>query len=291
MAKASGDGGDLKSWISKQPKDRHPKLRSARRELCRVYEDKVTGIFWWYRVGEQAATFFPGKSRMYRSGLMGLLARELGADEDNAVKRAANTLWQARAIATTLTPSEARAWARKRNRLGQPLSAHHVHCLVGVEDPDQRNELLDQCLAGSWGVRRLRTEVQKLNGRMKSGGGRRPGPRAVPTPLAALQEIRLAATHWTANHDVWFARADAALRRTPKAEPRGRLSEDIQRAIEALASVHANITQELTRLDEFAARLNDGPARSARSPKTNVKTAKPKRKPVVPKKAKKRPGR
>jgi hypothetical protein len=173
---------DIRTWIAKQPPDLRRGYRSTLSSLKNAYKRQNTSdVLWWHEVGTYVREFFP-ESRQYGSKVTELLAEELGAADDAAVKSVSNTLWQARIIAKRLTKAEAKHWAKKRNKNGKPLSAYHVHGLVAVEDKGQRKKLLDRCLAESWSTQRLRAEVQNHFGKKKSRGGRTPKPREVPHP-------------------------------------------------------------------------------------------------------------
>jgi hypothetical protein len=242
---------DIRTWIAKQPADLRRGYRSTLSSLKNAYKRQETSdVLWWYEVGTYVREFFP-ESRQSGSKVTELLAEGLGATDDAAVKSISNTLWQARIIAKRLTKTEAKHWAKKRNKNGRPLSAYHVHGLVAVEDKGQRKKLLDHCLAESWSTQRLRAEVQNHFGKKKSRGGRTPKPREVPSPVVALQDIQLHARQWQANHKVWFVGNKSALGRVAKRQQK-ELGEELGAAVDALVEMQEAVKDGLACLEKLA---------------------------------------
>ena len=248
----------IRSWLSRQPTAQRPALKAALISLRQAYRQKeTTSIPWWHEVGGQVATFFPEDGRQYGSELAELLACELGAVVETDVKRVSNDLWKARKIARTITCKQAAAWSKKRNAKGRPLSAYHVHSLVGVEDAQQRDALLDQCLTESWSVTRLHAEVQKLSGKKRSRGGRPARKREIPPPVVALQEIQLAAKHWKANHAVWFKAKKAALKKVAKDLQTDELYEELSRAADELIEMQQAVDEGLACIERLAQAMEE----------------------------------
>lgn len=201
--------------------------------------------------------FFPDGQRQYGSSVMELLAKELGAVDDNEIRSVSNTLWQARTIAKTLgSATAAKTWAKKRNGKDQPLSAYHVFAVANVEASEQP-ELLEKCLNESWSVRQLRREVQNRFGTKRSRGGRKAAARKVPSPKIALQDIQRQAAQWLADHGAWFTGPRAALRNVSKREQTVELQKELVPAWNALVEMQVAVETGLGRLRELEENIED----------------------------------
>jgi hypothetical protein len=247
------DQSDMSKWIAGQPPGRRRGLRTALSSLRKAFAARESeSLLWWHHTGGLVAEFFPDGGRQYGSNVMELLARDLGAADEKAIRSMSNTLWQTRTIAKTLTLREAKSWAAKRNSKGRPLSAYHISTVAVVEDREQRTELLDTCLAEGWGVTRLRAEVQNRFGKKRSRGGRKPLRRETPSPLVALRDVQLTARQWMADHKIWFVGCKSALGHVSKNLHTDELYEALGEAADALIEMQAAVDAGLECLKGLA---------------------------------------
>jgi len=249
---------DIRAWIKDQPTERRAELTRSLKELRRWYnrpEDE--SVLRWFEIGTRVSAFFPKEGkRTYGDNVMELLADSLEPDRSPSEPKLPNQLWEYRKIADRLTRAQANAWTKKRNKKGQPLTLHHVSALASIEDREERNAFLKQCLKESWSVREVRREVQNLIGCKRSHGGRTPKPKEIPRPAVALRDIRTNAEQWMANHKVWFAGRKAALQRVPKREHSDELYEELDGAVDALIEMQEAVEDGLDCLQKLAGEVD-----------------------------------
>ena len=250
---------DIRAWIAAQPAKERAKLKKALTELRKWYnrtEDE--GVLRWYEIGDRVSAFFPkSDKRTYGDGVADLLADFLNPGRSRDDKQLTNQMWEYRKIASCLTRAQAKAWTKKRNKKGKPLTLFHVSCLLSIEGAKERNAVLKQCLAESWSVRKVRTQVQNLIGCKRSRGGRTPDPKKIPSPAVALHDIQLNTKQWLANHEVWFAGKKAALKRVPKRAYTEELYEELSGAADALIEMQEAVDAGLECLRKLAVRVQD----------------------------------
>ncbi len=244
---------DIRAWIADQPLRRQAKLTRSLDELHDWYNRlDDDGVVRWYEIGNRISAFFPKKGKgNYGENIIELLAESLEPDRSPGEPRLPNQLWEYRKIANRLTRAQAKAWAKKRNGKGQPLTLFHVSALTSIENERSREKLLERCLAKSRSVRGVRREVQKKIGRKRSSGRREPEDRIIPTPAIALQDIQLNTEQWMANHEVWFAGKKAALSKVRKQDQTDELLEHLERAEKNLQELKRAATLGLKTLREL----------------------------------------
>ena len=96
-----------------------------------------------------------------------------------------------------------------------------------------------------------------LIGRKRSGGGRTPKPKKIPTPAIALHDIQLSTKQWLANHEVWFAGKKAALKRVSKKAHTEELREELSGAADALIEMQEAVDDGLVCLERLAGEVED----------------------------------
>lgn len=244
---------DIESWISDQPKQQQSDLLAALTSIRKLHrESRSTDLTWWYDVGVQVDKFF-SEGRNYGAKVNELLAKDLTVVEAE-VKGLSNLFWKARNVARNLSKAEARAWSKKRNERGDPLSAYHVLKLVSVQDKVKRDQLLDDCLQQCWSVARLEKEVQNSFGYLRSGGRRKTNPRPAPTPAIALREIQLNSAAWLENHKLWQRAMQVSLWRFSTQKMK-KLSVELTGAKESLTAVQNALKEELADLKRLTERV------------------------------------
>ena len=77
------------------------------------------------------------------------------------------------------------------------------------------------------------------------------------SPIVALQEIQLEVRHWLANHEVWFAEKEAALRKLSKRNQTDELYEELSRAADALIELQQAVTRGLDRIERIAEQMEE----------------------------------
>jgi predicted nuclease of restriction endonuclease-like (RecB) superfamily len=187
-------------------------------------------------------SFFPD-GRNYGAKVNELLAKDLTVVEAE-VKGVSNLFWKARNVARNLSKAEARAWSKKQNERGDPLSAYHVLKLVSIQDKVKRDQLLNDCLQQCWSVARLEKEVQNSFGYLRSGGRRKSNPRPAPSPAIALREIQINSAAWLENHKLWQKAMQALLRRL-STQQMEKLSGELAGAKKKLIAVQNALKEDI----------------------------------------------
>ena len=241
----------IQGWIKSQPPERQDKLAHTLHELQRLLPTKDTSLSWHYEFGVLLGEFFTSEHGEYDREVARLLAEALGAQRRNEINNVCILLWKCRAIAKGLTTKEAKVWGNLKKTNGQTLTAYHFHCVVAIEDKDLRKELIKQCVKESWSVVRLRAEVQNRFGKKRSHGGRPAKQKQIPSPLVALQDIRLAVKHWKASQEVWFEGSKAALVKVAKRHRTEHFEAELESTVSDLQDLRDAVETALGQLEKL----------------------------------------
>jgi len=257
---------NIRAWIAKQTTSPPEKLGRHLNELRRLLKSSARGsIEWYHDVGRCVAPFFPENTRHYGASVAELLADKLQPGRERKDKRLTNLLYEARDLANTYRyKREIRSLAKRKLANGKPLTVNHIKRLVSVDDDEQREALLSDCLEGSWSVRRLHREVQNRIGHKRSAGGRKARDRVKerdedrepgPKPAVAVREVKHYAKRWMANHKIWFVGRKAALKRVPKNEYSEALKKDLKETTTELRKMQEALDGDLACLEELEEKM------------------------------------
>lgn len=185
------------------------------------------------------------------SNVIKLLAKDLQPDEDQGGTGLVSRLYFARDLASKLNLAEVKALAATRNAAGKPLSVYHMERLLSVDDPSDRQALLEQCIARNWSVRDLTTAVQNYRG-VKKRAGLSPQGLETMGPGVALRDIYLRSREWSEHHKVWFGCKKGTLRRIPRKAHSQELLDELGRAADGLIAVWDSVEQAPAQLESLA---------------------------------------
>ena len=230
MATKNDASPNIHNWIEGQPARQRAKLARLVKELNLLFDSPAhSSVQWCHNVGRCVSQLFPREERHYGASVAELLADELEPGRARADKRLTNLFYQARDLADKYPDKRyVKSLARKTLANGKPLTLNHLKSLVSVDDDEQRDKLLAECLADSWSIRRLRWEIQKLVGRKRSRGGRTAKPKETPTAAIALHDIHVISNQWLDNYEAWFAGKRAPLPNVGKKEQTRKLLDDLE---------------------------------------------------------------
>jgi hypothetical protein len=201
-------------------------------------------------MGRELLRLYPepqrGEKRSYRAKVMAQLGQ--GLCSENPI-RTANTLWQARKLASRFD-----SWP-ELEKFAEGLSKWHVLFLLSV-DPRKGNkstmeELHKRCVKEHWSEGRLKREIQNDRGR-KAGSGSRPNPRRPATAAIAVKDLYFAARRWKTYHDQCLTGRRPILKHARRAEYDRNLFRDVQNAIQGVEQVQEAVTDELQQLRQLA---------------------------------------
>jgi len=135
----------------------------------------------WYRRGQQALGLSGERSKGVDQDMQALVA-EVGTNPA--------TLRRARQLARVYTEKQLDVLLKLRTPEGLPLGWSHVQELISIKSKAERVRTQKRAAKEGWTVRRLKAEVQRLEGGKRSEGGRKFAlPEAPEERLGRLTEL------------------------------------------------------------------------------------------------------
>jgi len=188
-------------------------------------------VEWEYRLGKLVDELCPRSTRGYGHGAIQTLADELGI-----ARTSANKLWNARKLSSSITPQELGKLLKTAKTAGHALTASHVLSLATIRDEATRVELGLRCAQHGWGVRQLRWEIHRSQGKLSQGGA----PVAkLATPDDALFDLLDRSKNWLSRFEqVWFHRETGMLHTLSKKETK-RLAALLDETLDVLAELRS----------------------------------------------------
>ncbi len=135
----------------------------------------------WYLRGQQALGL-SGEGAKKVGQAMQSLGTEVGTNPA--------TLRRARQFARLFNETQLEALLKLRTPEGLPLGWSHVQELISIKTKAERDRMQKRAAKEAWTVRRLKAEVQRLEGGKRSEGGRKFAlPQAPEERLGRLAEL------------------------------------------------------------------------------------------------------
>jgi hypothetical protein len=136
--------------------------------------------------------------------------------------------------------------------------------ITSVEELNLRQQLVKECIAGKWSLRRLRRTVQEVRGKKSAGGVSLTRPESAEE---ALHQIIEKSQDWSKRYrEVWFQVDDAVFSRALTKKSARELGEQLREAKEAVDELRRSATDAVKYLEEQL-RRNQQP-RTARRTRT-----------------------
>jgi len=154
----------IHKWIENRPGEAEECRKRLQRLHALLAKPRRDDLCWWYKVGVEVQQILPKADRSYGSRVIRLLAKDLQPHEGQGGTGLVSRLYFARDLAAKYNLDEVRELAAKRNAAGNPLSVYHFERLLSLDDPEDRQAMLAQCVARNWSVRHLATVVQNRRG-------------------------------------------------------------------------------------------------------------------------------
>lgn len=194
----------------------------------------LRSVKWEHQLGLLANKVCPRKSRGYGQGNIELLAKEL---EDSTVT--ANRLWIARKLAVAVETSELDDLLGMAAKADFDLTISHVFSLVTLKDETQRHPIGKQCIEAGWGVKQLRREIHKLQGKQSGGGVALAEPDSADE---ALRDLLERSRDWTNRaRKIWFGSGASCLSQPMSKSTVSRLMDKLEEADSVLKELGAEV--------------------------------------------------
>jgi hypothetical protein len=219
-----------------------PAFARLRNHLLRT--DIARDVEWEYRLGVLVDELCPRDRRAYGHGNVQSLADELGDGLTSA-----NKLWSARKLGIAMPWKELEGLLRKAKKVGFELTASHVLSLVAVKKEDERAAIGNRCVEHGWGVKQLRREIHRVQGKQSQGGAKLSKPTSVDE---ALQDLLDRSRDWLNRYEqAWFAEGSNGLLRPISKAASVRLGGKLDDAITVLMELRQAADEGRRRLREL----------------------------------------
>jgi len=180
-------------------------------------------VEWEYHLGVLVDDLCPRGHRAYGQGNVQALADELGPAFTSA-----NKLWNARKLGIAMPGKELRGLLKKAKKASFELTASHLLSLVVVKKEEERATLGSQCVDQRWGVKQLRREIHRLQGKQSLGGA----PVAKLGSIDdTLQDLVDHSRNWINRYNqAWFGEGSGGLSRPLSQAASARLASQLDDA-------------------------------------------------------------
>lgn len=203
-------------------------------------------VEWEHGLGLLVDELCPRDKRVYGEGSIQTLADELGSELTSA-----NKLWNARKLGVAIPPRELASLQRKAKQAAFELSASHILALVTVLDPAERVALGYRCIEQKLGVKHLRYEIHRVQGKRSGGGAKVLKPASVEE---ALQDLVDRSKAWLSRHEqAWFADEPGSLSRPLPKATKDRLAGKLDESLAVLLELRQAADAARRRLSELRA--------------------------------------
>jgi hypothetical protein len=192
--------------------------------------EPLRDVQWEHRLGVLVNELSPRNVREYGGGAIEQLAKEL-----EAPMLTANRLWLARKLSNAINARELDALLNQAKASHFDLSVSHVLALASIKKDADRVDIGKMCIERKLGVKQLRREIHKIQGKKSGGGLSLAEPESVDVALTDMLER---SRDWLNRfHKIWFAGQTGCLARPLPKTNSTRLQEELQAAEEVIKEI------------------------------------------------------
>ena len=192
------------------------------------------GVQWEHQLGMLVNELCPRNVRVYGQHSIELLAKELAAPSYNS-----NRLWLSRKLSEAIAATDLTQLVGKADKSGFNFTISHVLSLVSIKDDDERIAVGKLCVERQWGVKQLRREIHRRQGKKSQGGLSLAEPENVDV---ALQDLLERSRDWLNRYEkIWFAGGTGCLARPMSKAAATRLEQELEDAEKVLREMRAAV--------------------------------------------------
>ena len=221
-------------------------------------EDSERSPIWEYELGQLVDALCPSHERAYGENRIDKLKKDLGGGTTLR-----NRLWNARNFFKKQERKDVSRLMTEASKRGYTLGVTHMMVITSVDEPDAREQVAKDCIAGKWSLRRLRRTVQELRGKRSAGGASLVRPASVEE---ALPQITEKSRDWLKRYkEVWFQQEDAVFSDDLTRKSARDASDQLQEAKDAVDELRKSVTVAAKYLDEQLRRVQKPKTTSRKS--------------------------